>query len=274
MIKKYPKTRFSALVDHPVAMAALGGTITRPGLTLDVLMDLNVGQNRTGIANWTQCPLSLYEQMAKTPGLIPTGFHVYDGHNHQESLAERKAAVDSLLAPVFELLRKLEKQGIPDTSARVRRDAYFLVFAKIGIPRSGMLSRRVRSFSTITAMDRNMPIFRDWSLRLYCSRAVISRPSATRVTFDLGYKAVASDPPAGKRCVLLNVPEYTVVLQNEEHLAIRNSKCRGFQARGCGLRDTDPICRWRDGTSGRNVVEAGRVTGTWDIIGRDRVLTI
>ena len=47
---------------------------------------------------------------------------------------------------------------------------------------------------------------------------VISRPSATRVTFDLGYKAVASDPPAGKRCVLLNVPEYTVVLQNEEHL--------------------------------------------------------
>ena len=26
---------------------------------------------------------------------------------------------------------------------------------------------------------------------------VISRPTPTRITFDLGYKAVASDPPAG-----------------------------------------------------------------------------
>ena len=31
---------------------------------------------------------------------------------------------------------------------------------------------------------------------------VISRPTPTRITFDLGYKAVASDPPAGKRCTL------------------------------------------------------------------------
>ncbi len=36
---------------------------------------------------------------------------------------------------------------------------------------------------------------------------VISRPTSTRVTLDLGYKAVASDPPAGKRCLLLDVPE-------------------------------------------------------------------
>src|SRR6185437_15711604 len=58
---------------------------------------------------------------------------------------------------------------------------------------------------------------------------VISRPTATRVTFDLGYKAVASDPPAGKRCVLLDVPDYEAVLQNEEHLVIETLSAGNFR---------------------------------------------
>ena len=64
---------------------------------------------------------------------------------------------------------------------------------------------------------------------------VISRPTPNRVTFDLGYKAVASDPPAGKRCVLLDVPDYTAVLQNEEHLVIETPNADRFTpgAAGC-----------------------------------------
>src|SRR5438128_12497570 len=58
---------------------------------------------------------------------------------------------------------------------------------------------------------------------------VISRPTPTRITLDLGYKAVASDPPAGKRCVLLNVPEYEAVLQNEEHLVIESPAAANFR---------------------------------------------
>ena len=36
---------------------------------------------------------------------------------------------------------------------------------------------------------------------------VVSRPTANRVTFDLGNKAVASDPPMAKRVHLLDVPD-------------------------------------------------------------------
>ena len=43
---------------------------------------------------------------------------------------------------------------------------------------------------------------------------------ANRVTFDLGYKAVASDPPAGKRCTMLDMRDAVAVLHNEEHLVI------------------------------------------------------
>src|SRR5262249_50550080 len=38
LVKKYPKTRFSTLVDHPKALATLGKTMVDNGVTLDVLI--------------------------------------------------------------------------------------------------------------------------------------------------------------------------------------------------------------------------------------------
>src|SRR5207247_10087884 len=69
----------------------------------------DVGQHRTGIA--PGAALALYELIARLPGLEPAGLHVYDGHNHQESLEERTAAVKKLLEPVLELRAALEKEG-------------------------------------------------------------------------------------------------------------------------------------------------------------------
>src|SRR5262249_58734095 len=60
---------------------------------------------------------------------------------------------------------------------------------------------------------------------------VVSKPLPNRLTLDLGHKAIAADPPAGKRAVLLNLAEYTPVLQNEEHFAI----------------DTPEAARWKIG---------------------------
>lgn len=271
LMKRYPNTRFSALVDHPAAMAALGATLVRNGLVLDVLMDLNVGQNRTGIAVGEEAK-SLYEQIARTPGLRPAGFHVYDGHNHQESFGERKAAVDALLVPVLKLRSELEQKGIPVPKLVCGGTPTFSVFAKMDFP--GLEC----SPGTFVLYDNGYGSkFTDLSglvpAALLLTR-VISRPSATRVTFDLGYKAVASDPPAGKRCVLLDVPEHNVVLQNEEHLAIETPAAAKFKPGDVVYAIPTHICPTCAMHQRAYVVEGGRVTGTWDIIGRDRVLTI
>ena len=103
---------------------------------------------------------------------------------------------------------------------------------------------------------------------------VISRPTPTRVTFDLGYKAVASDPPAGKRLVLLDVPDYQAVLQNEEHLVIETSAAERFQP-GDELwavpRHICPTCAMHKQAY---VVAGGKLAGTWAVASRDRMLTI
>jgi D-threonine aldolase len=103
---------------------------------------------------------------------------------------------------------------------------------------------------------------------------VISRPTANRITLDLGYKAVASDPPAGKRCVLLNVPDYEAVLQNEEHLVVETPAADRFGPGDEVYAVPTHICPTVAMHRQAFVVENGRVTGAWDIVGRDRMLTI
>jgi D-serine deaminase-like pyridoxal phosphate-dependent protein len=103
---------------------------------------------------------------------------------------------------------------------------------------------------------------------------VISRPTATRITLDLGYKAVASDPPAGKRCVLLNVPDYQPVLQNEEHFVVESPAAARFQPGDVVYAIPTHICPTSAMHQQVYVIENGHVTGTWRIAARDRVLRI
>jgi len=101
---------------------------------------------------------------------------------------------------------------------------------------------------------------------------VISRPAANRITFDLGYKAVASDPPAGKRCVLLDVPEYEPVLQNEEHFVVETPHAHRFERGDEVYAIPTHICPTCALHQFAYVVEKGNVIGRWEIVARDRVL--
>src|SRR5579863_2023120 len=50
LIRRYPATTFSCLVDHPDAAVAMGRVFHDAGLVVPVYLDLNVGMDRTGIA--------------------------------------------------------------------------------------------------------------------------------------------------------------------------------------------------------------------------------
>ena len=103
---------------------------------------------------------------------------------------------------------------------------------------------------------------------------VISRPTSTRVTLDLGYKAVASDPPAGKRCILLNVPDYEPLLQNEEHFVIDTPAADRFPPGAEVYAVPTHICPTCAMHRSAYVIEDGKVIGQWTIVARDRVLSV
>jgi D-serine deaminase-like pyridoxal phosphate-dependent protein len=271
LLKAYPGCAFSVLADHPAALEALSAALAAEGLAVDVLLDLDVGQHRTGVAPGAEA-MALYERIDRLPGLRPGGLHAYDGHNHQESFVERQAAALALLQPVLKLREALEKKGLPTPRLVVGGTPTFPVFAHLDLPGLECSPGTcVLHDSGYGARFADLTGFTPAALLL---TRVISRPTGTRVTFDLGYKAVASDPPAGKRCVLLDVPPYEAVLQNEEHFVIETPAAERFRPGDAVLAVPTHVCPTVALHKQAYVVEGGRVTGAWEVVGRDRVLSV
>jgi len=103
---------------------------------------------------------------------------------------------------------------------------------------------------------------------------VVSRPTENRVTLDLGYKAVASDPPAGNRLLFPDLPGAKAVLQNEEHLVLETSEASRFQPGDELLAIPRHICPTCALHKQVYVVAGGQLVGTWKVAARDRMLTV
>jgi D-serine deaminase-like pyridoxal phosphate-dependent protein len=275
LTRVYPDCRFSVLADHPSAVEALSAALRSSagpaGPEVEVLLDLDVGQHRTGIAPGPGAA-ALYEHIARLPGLRPGGLHVYDGHNHQESLAERQAAVQAQIEPVLQLRDALEQKGLAVPRLVVGGTPTFPIYARLELP--GLECAPGTCFLHDHGYRTRFADLSGFTPAALLLTRVISRPTATRVTFDLGYKAVASDPPAGQRLVLLDVPDYRPVLQNEEHLVIETPAADRFRPGDEVLAIPTHVCPTVALHRQAYVIDKGRVTGTWDIVARDRVLTV
>lgn len=269
LAKAFPTCRLGVLADHPAAIAPLAAAMAAVGQKVEVLVDLDLGQHRTGIAPGPEAA-ALYQTIAQAASLVPGGLHVYDGHNHQEDPRERMAAVDRGLEAVLQLRHTLEQKGLPVPRLVLGGTPTFPMYARKDFP--GLEC----SPGTCVLHDTNYGNkFQDLAGFVHAAlilTRVISRPTPQRVTFDLGYKAVASDPPAGKRLTLLDVPEANAVLQNEEHLVVETPAANRFQPGDVAYAIPTHICPTSALYKEAQVIEQGRVVGQWAIVGRDRSL--
>src|SRR5262245_32843444 len=88
LLRTFPNSKFAVIADDPVTIRHLskimescsGTSTTKPQqeVALEVLVDLDVGQHRTGIPVGASA-LELYRLIASLPGLRPGGLHAYDG---------------------------------------------------------------------------------------------------------------------------------------------------------------------------------------------------
>jgi D-threonine aldolase len=272
LVQKYPRTEFSALLDHPSTVEGLAKAAEAGGRTVGYFVDLDVGQHRTGIAVKDNA-LSLYLQAAKSKWLIPRGLHAYDGQNNQESRADREAAARAGLAPVLALREKLQLAGVPAPSIIAGGTPTFPVYAAIrDIP--GLECSPGTYVLHDHGYGSKFTDFTGITPAAVLLTRVISRPMANRVTFDLGNKAVAADPLMVKRVHLLNVPEYTIVGHNEEHLIVEMAEANRFTPGDVVYALPGHVCPTCALHREALIAEGGRITGQWSIASRDRVLTV
>ncbi len=269
LAEAFPQTRFAVLADSQIGIRQLSNAMREAGQEVDVLLDVDVGMHRTGIEPSEEA-VALYEMIAHSPGLRARGIHAYDGHNIQESLAERQSAVRQQYAPVLALRSTLEKRGRSVPRLVAGGTPTFTVCASLDWPglecSPGTFVLHDHGYST------RYPDLGFTPAALLLTR-VISKPTSNRLTLDLGYKAVASDPPAGKRCILLNLSEYQPVLQSEEHLVVETPETDRFSPGDALYAMPTHICPTCAMHRQAYVVSNGQVIGHWDIVARDRILT-
>lgn len=268
--QRFPDVTFAVTADHPKPVRQLGEAMITAGLTIGVLLDVDTGQHRTGIVAGDEAA-ELYRLISRTPGLTAAGFHVYDGHQHQSSREERTAAVDAEFNKVVVLRDRLVSEGFVVPKLICGGTASFPIYAAKTDPTIEM-SPGTCVFND-AGYGEKFPdlVFPPATLML---TRVISRPTADRITLDLGYKAVASDPPAGKRVFFPDLPDAEQVLQNEEHLVLQTSQAERFEP-GDELfavpRHICPTCALHREIY---VISNGQLVETWPVVGRDRWITI
>lgn len=100
-------------VDSPEGVMALSAAAARAGVTLGVLIEVNIGHNRCGVAPFAPA-LDLARQIIAAPGLELRGIMGYDGHcTLKVTESEREGLSRAANALLAEARRYLEAHGVP-----------------------------------------------------------------------------------------------------------------------------------------------------------------
>lgn len=263
----FPQTNFTATADDPAAVAACAAAAHAAGQTIELLLDLDVGQHRTGIAPG-RAAAELYAQIASTPGLAAGGLHAYDGHLHQSDPAARTAAAAVVAESVLRFKQHLDLQRFPVPRVVLGGTPTFPCYAAL---------RDVEcSPGTCVLWDagyaEHFPDLDFLNAAALLTR-VVSRPGADLLCLDLGHKAVASEMPQ-PRVVFPALPDAQFVAHNEEHLVLRTPRAAEFPI-GTALYGIPwHICPTVALHCSVYVVEVQRVTAEWPVIARARKITI
>jgi D-serine deaminase-like pyridoxal phosphate-dependent protein len=267
LARQFQQTRFSALVDDAAAIRAFGPAAQIAGLTLDVLLDLDCGQHRTGVLPDAKAA-ELYRQLAATPGLRAAGLHAYDGHITEADEAKRRAQCEAAFAPVVELRRQLERDGLPVPTLVAGGSPTFRFHAE-------QTDRECSPGTTVLWDFGYGDKFADLPFlpAAVLLTRVISKPGPTRLCLDLGHKAVAAENPH-PRVRLLELPDAEAVTHSEEHLVIETPRAAEF-AVGDALHGIPRhVCPTVALYSEATVVRAGAAVERWPITARARRITI
>lgn len=267
LAQKYPATRFSTLVDDANATRALGAAAVDAGLTFDVFLDIDCGQNRTGIHVGKEA-MEIYRLASTTRGLRAAGLHAYDGHIHEADLAVRRAMYEAAFVPVLIFRQHLESAGLPVPVLVAGGTPTFPFHAE----------KKDRECSPGTTVlwdfgygDKHVDLpFLPAAVLL---TRVVSKPGSNRLCLDLGHKAVAAENPH-PRVRLLELPEAPAVSQSEEHLVIETPRAAEFSVGDALHGIPRHVCPTVALYSEATVVRGGAAVERWPIPARARRLTI
>ncbi|MDQ7949911.1 MAG: D-TA family PLP-dependent enzyme [Pedobacter sp.] len=267
LIKKYPNSSFSCLIDNQDSANAIAEKATIHQIQIPVYIDLNVGMNRTGIMA-DERAVALGEQIAKLASLSLIGLHAYDGHVEEPDLTERTKICNEILDQVIAVQEQLENKGM-NLLLVLGGSPTFPVYAKKkSIECSpGTFVFWDKSYATSVPEQHFLPA------ALIIGR-VISFPAEDKLTIDIGHKAIAAEYPLPSRIHFLNAPALEIVGHSEEHLVVKAPNQASYQIGDLCFGLPMHICPTVALHQNAVVIADRRIVDNWEITSRNRTINI
>jgi D-serine deaminase-like pyridoxal phosphate-dependent protein len=201
----------SIIVDHPTVARGWSDLMSRAGLTLDVLIKVDVGFHRCGIDPDAADALELVRTISKLPGLRLQGLLSHAGHGYSAASEDELCTVARREAEMLSGLRdRATRAGIPIDELSVGATPTLRYTASM-VRQYGLTELRPGNY---VYFDRTQVALGAATLdecALTVLATVVSKPAADRIILDCGSKTLSSDQARG----VTPTPGYGVVLTGD-----------------------------------------------------------
>ncbi len=264
----FPNTHFYAIGDSLEMLTQLGQAALLRSVNVNVLTDVNMGMNRTGV------PLDVLEKFcyscAEIKGITLCGLHCYDGHRTEHDAEERKKISQPMDEKIRLILKSIQK-NIPTCSLVV-------LGGSPSFPCHTDFPGAYFSPGTLFIYDYGYSVkFPDLAYTPAAAilTRVISNPEYGIFSLDLGYKGIAADPE-GTRGLLLGIDNCEEMFQSEEHWTFRMKPGHEDECPKVGEElfvIPTHICPTSALYPSAIVVENKKVIDNWSVSARNRKIT-
>ena len=263
LAKTFPKTVFYAVGDNFDSLSALSKEAFDAGISMNVLIDVDIGMHRTGVP--LDLAESVYERVAGLEGISLKGLHCYDGHCKDRDFDRRKAMADENDRRVLQIQESLHDKGYvcetlvmggsPSFPCRAGKEKMYLSPGTIFIGDWGYYNGLPD-----LAFTPGAAVF---------SR-VVSHQAGNTFTLDLGSKGIAADP-AGDRGIIAGLEEARPLFQSEEHWVFSLPPASKLPTIGSGHYVIPThICPTSALYPEIQVAQGGKIVECWQVNARNR----
>lgn len=267
LVLKYPVSIFSCIIDNLESAKTIAAAFKKAYTSIDVLIDLNVGMNRTGIS--PTHALNLYENCEVLNGIKIVGLHAYDGHLREPDLTIRTQQCDAAFAPVKNLQEVIEQ-----------KTGRLLQIVAGGTPSFPIHAKRedvICSPGTFVYWDKGYQLGLAEQPFLFAALVItriVSKPTDDTICIDLGHKSIASESTLDKRIFFLNAEGLTPIGHSEEHMVLKTDKSRSYNIGDVLYGVPYHICPTVALHDRVSVVDNQNVSGQWLTLSRNRTIGV
>jgi len=182
------RVALSVAVDDLNNAHALGEAARRAGSIVGVLLEVDTGMGRCGVAPDVPTVVRFAQELSRAPGLKFRGLMGYEGHAVLvEDEAERREKAEAAARKLLECAKAVREAGLDVKVISAGGTGTYDVTSKF----SGITEVQAGSYALMDA--RYARVRPEFEHALFLAATVVSRPTPSRVILDAGLKSITQE---------------------------------------------------------------------------------